>query len=265
MRTIQEYLKEADMDRLVKEFFKTHPAKYESEDRMNLSVRQIRENMENHLVEYIHRLQSIKILPSEDKKEAILFAHKYLHDGIADVAYSLLHEQELLEKGTEASTYAYEFCSQAEIMGYLVSDADLTQKNIYGLMVDVMWEASFFGYEEEELENERKKLEETITEAESGKVISTTIEELFGEREEQTDELEEQLYHKCMDAAINYDGYCKKKEMEILRQLLLGKANEKEAAFCRMEELVNSKKFTDTNVDYDEELSSYRDGKYNEK
>jgi hypothetical protein len=66
MRTIQEYLKEADMDRLVTEFFNTHPAQYELEDRMDLSVRQIRENKENHLVEYIHRLQSMEIGPDEE-------------------------------------------------------------------------------------------------------------------------------------------------------------------------------------------------------
>jgi hypothetical protein len=41
--------------------------------------------------------------------------------------------------------------------------------------------------------------------------------------------------------------------------------NKKEEAFCRMEELVNSKTFTDTNIDYDKELSSYRDEKYNKK
>jgi hypothetical protein len=37
--------------------------------------------------------------------------------------------------------------------------------------------------------------------------------------------------------------------------------NKKEEAFRRMEELVNSKTVTDTNIDYDRELSSYRDEK----
>jgi hypothetical protein len=235
MKTIQEYLKEADVNRLVKEYFKTYPIKYEShedeedessEDRMDLSVRQIRGLMENRLVEYIHRLQLMEIAPGEDNEEAILFAHKYLQDGIDDIAYSLVHKQELLEKGTEADTYAYEFCGQAEIMGYLVSDAELTQKNIYGLMVDVLFEASFFGYEQEDLENARKELDEAVAEIKSGQCTTTTIEELFGEEREEKDELEEQLYHKYTDASINYGNYCIKREMEILRQLLLGKDKE---------------------------------------
>jgi hypothetical protein len=155
-----------------------------------------------------------------------LFAYKYLRDGFEDITYTLLHKRELLEKGTEAKTYAYEYCRQAEIMGFLVSDADLTQKNIYGLMVDVLFETSFFGYEEEELEDARKELEEASAEVKSGKGIPTTMEELFSEDEEETNELEEQLYHEYTDALINYGNYCKKKEMEILRQLLLGKDKE---------------------------------------
>jgi hypothetical protein len=227
MKTIQEYLKEVDVDRLIKEYFKTYPIKYESsEDRMDLSVRQIREIMENRLVEYIHRLQSIEVIPSENNEESILFAHKYLHDGIDDIAYLMLHKQELLEKGTEVSTYVYEYCRQAEIMGYLVSDADFTQKNIYGLMVDVMFEASFFGYEEEDLENAREELDDAIAEVKRGKCTITTMEELFGEKKEEIDELEEQLYHKYEDASINYGNYCKKREMEILKQLLLRKEKE---------------------------------------
>jgi hypothetical protein len=189
MRTIQEYLEEADMDRLVTEFFNTHPAQYESEDRMDLSVRQIREKKENHLVEYIHRLQSMEITPDKDNEEPILFAHKYLHDGYDDITYSLLYKRELLEKGTEASTYSYILCRHPEAMGYLVSNADLTQKNIYGLMVDVLWETSYFGYEEEELENAIKDMEERVAEIKRGEGISATVDELFGEDEEETDEL----------------------------------------------------------------------------
>jgi hypothetical protein len=223
MRTIQEYLKEADIDRLVKEYLTTYPIKYGSENKMDMNVRQIRAIMENRLVKYIHRLESMKIVPDQDNEESILFAYKYLRDGFEDIAYSLVHKQELLKKGPEADTYAYEYCRQSEIMGYLVSEADFTQKNIYGLMVDVLFEASFFGYEEEHLEQARKELEKASAELKRGKGILTTTEELFGEDEEETDELEEQLYHEYTDALINYENYCKKKEMEILRQLLLGK------------------------------------------
>jgi hypothetical protein len=232
MKTIQEYLKEADVDRLVKEYFKTYPIKYEKyKDEKNLSIRQIREIMENRLMEYIHRLQAIEIIPDEDNEEPILFAHKYLNEGFEDITYSLVYKQELLEKGPEADTYAYEFSRQAEIMGYLVSDADFTQKNIYGLMVEVLYETSFFGYEQEDLEDMRNELDEAIAEIKSGKCVTISIEELFGDEKKETDEIEKKLHYKYMDASINYNDYCKKKEMEILKQLLLGKEKESLADF----------------------------------
>jgi hypothetical protein len=164
----------------------------------------------------------MEIIPDKDNEEPILFAHKYLHDGYDDITYSLLYKRELLEKGTGASTYSYILCRHPEVMGYLVSDADFTQKNIYGLMVDVLWETSYFGYEEE-LENAIKDMEGSVAEIKRGKGIPSTVEELFGEDEEETDELEEQLYHRYTDSSNDYDAYCRKKEMEILRQLLLGK------------------------------------------
>jgi hypothetical protein len=90
-------------------------------------------------------------------------------------------------------------------------------------MADVLWETSYFGYEEDELEKAIKDMEESVAEIKRGEGIPSTVEELFGEDEEEPDELEEQLYHRCTDASNDYDDYSRKKEMEILRQLLLGK------------------------------------------
>jgi hypothetical protein len=93
MKTIQDYLKEADVERLVKEYFIAYPIKYEeylyketeedelieykpSDVELNLSINQIRAIMEEHLTKYIHRMQTIEITPSENGEEAILFAYK---------------------------------------------------------------------------------------------------------------------------------------------------------------------------------------------
>lgn len=62
-------------------------------------------------------------------------------------------------------------------MGFLVSDVKYTQKNIQGLLVDVMFEASFFGFEQENLELEKTKLDESVKEAKLGNV--NPIEDLY--------------------------------------------------------------------------------------
>jgi hypothetical protein len=234
MKTIQEYLKGADVVRLVQEYFTIHPINYGAiSDKDNLTVNQIRTIGENRMTEYIHKLQSLEITPSDDGKEYILFAHKCIIEGIEDEAYSLVCKQELLEKGTEATTYAYEYSKHSEVMGYMVSEAEFTQKNIYGLMADVLFESSFFGYDEKDLEKARQELEESIEEVKNGKTVEVSMEELFENEKEDTDEIEERLYNEFTDAENNYDWYCLKKEMEILKMLILGVAKDEENEIIR--------------------------------
>ena len=100
-------------------------------------------------------------------------------------------------------------------MGYMVSDEEFTQNNIYDVMVDVLHEASFFGFEQEYLEEEKQKLEESIKDMEAGNTypIETLWEELGIEREEK-DEMADALQRKVWEAVYAYDRYCKQKELE---------------------------------------------------
>jgi hypothetical protein len=91
-------------------------------------------------------------------------------------------------------------------MGYMVSEAEFTQRNIYGLMADVLFESSFFGYQ-------------------------VTPEDLFEKETEEKDEIEERLHREFSDAETNYNCYCLKKEMAILKRLLLGATKEDLADF----------------------------------
>lgn len=93
-------------------------------------------------------------MSSENGEEYILFAHKMLKEGFEEVTYSLISLQEFLEKGNDMQTYAYKFSRKEEIMGYMVSNAEYTKENIYGLIVDVLCEVSFFGFEQEHLAEE---------------------------------------------------------------------------------------------------------------
>ena len=62
--------------------------------------------------------------------------------------------------------YAYEFTEQKEALSFLVSDNKLTQDNIMDVIVDFLHEISFFGYDQESLEEEKKRLDESIKECE---------------------------------------------------------------------------------------------------
>ena len=220
MRTVQEYLKKIDDERLINEYLCEHPIHLHEVSDESMTIKEARALVKTKLQRYLERLRTMELEVSEDGKEYALFAHGVLKDGFQEEVYSLVCLQELIEKGEEAESYAYEFTRQAEIMGFLVSDAEFTQRHIYGLLVDVMFEASFFGFEQQRLEEEKKKLEEAIKECEEGRTVTYTLEEWeeeFGLEKEKPDETADELRRRALEASMEYDKYCRQKELRELK------------------------------------------------
>ena len=219
MKTVQEYFIEADADKLINYYLYVHPVKLDDIADDSKTVSDFKEHVRNVLLKYIERLRNLEIEDSEDGKEYILFAHKMQQNGVEDESYSLVCLQELGEKGIEAETYSYIFDRQAKIMGFKVSDAAYTQKNFVGLLADVMHEASFFGIEQQHLEEELQKLEASIKEVETGTMKTYTMDEVYehlGFEREERDEIADELQHAITRATVEYDQYQKKKELQAL-------------------------------------------------
>ena len=219
MKTVQDYFKEADTDKLINYYLYEHPVKVDEISDENKRIIDVKSHVRTVLREYIERLCSMNIETSEDGKEYILFAHKMQRDGVEDDSYSLVCLQELKEKGVEAETYSYIFDRQAKIMGFQVSDTAYTQKNLVGLLADVMHEASFFGMEQQHLDEELQKLEASIQEVESGNIKTYTMEEVWehlGFEREERDETADELQRAITRATVEYDQYQKKQELRAL-------------------------------------------------
>lgn len=219
MKTIQEYFKEADADKLINYYLYKHSLKVDDISDENKRIVDVKSHVRTVLREYIERLCSMDIETSEDGKEYILFAHKMQQDGVEDESYSLVCLQELKEKGVEAETYSYIFDRQAKIMGFKVSDTAYTQKNLVGLLADVMHEASFFGMEQQHLDEELQKLEASIEEVEAGTMKTYTMDEVWehlGLEREERDETADELQRAITRAIVEYDQYQKKKELQAL-------------------------------------------------
>ncbi len=95
-----------------------------------------------------------------------------------------------------------------------------TQKHILDLLVDVMYEASFFGFAQEKLDEEIEKLEESIRQAKAGKTYSMdeVFEHLGLEREEK-DEQADTLRYKIIEDIMAFDRYNRQKELSVLVKL----------------------------------------------
>ena len=111
-------------------------------------------------------------------------------------------------------------------MGFLVADTKLTQDNLMDVIVSFLYNMSFFGYKQENLEKECLKLDKAIKEIKEqpDRLISRTTEELFEEMglpiEEEYPKEDEKI-SAYMDTVRDYNDYCKKIELERIKESLI--------------------------------------------
>ena len=222
MKTIKKYLMEVDVKKLISEYLLKHPIELNKIVSKKMSVEEIEKSAKKKLRDYIMRLQDLEIDKSEDKKEYVLLAHKFLEDGFEKATYSLFCVNEIIEEGEFAKSYAYEYTRQAEIVGFLVAETKYTQDNIYGLLVDALWEASFFGLEQEYLEEQKRELEDAIRECgtDDGEYTELMFEEWETEKATR-DEMAEALRKQAIDAQQRYNEYQRKRAISELREKLV--------------------------------------------
>lgn len=227
MKTIQEYIKNLEEEKIIEEYFCMFPIAYESiPTRVNLTILEIRERRKDKLKKYLRRLRRLKVEAPKDGKIGILYASKCYSTEFNDVAFHMSCLDEMQEQKEECASYAYEFIKQEEILGFLVADTKFTQEHIYEVVADFLFEASFFGYAQEGLEKEKAKLEDAAREVEEGKTC--TLEELrkelgIKEKEKAAIEGDEKMWRlriKAAEEIAEYDKYCRGVEIrEILAKL----------------------------------------------
>ena len=221
MKTVQQYLKELDWDRLIDTYLFEHPIEYNHPALAGLTVSQIREKYTEGMRKFIERLCGLTPKADPDGRVGILFAHRCIEVGSLSGTedYCLVHADEVLSDGVDAKTYAYEFTNQSEIVGFLVADSEYTRRHIYGLMADVLYQASFFGYRQEGLAEALEDLDRSIKEVENGNVLSIDeiMEKYIPEHEsERKDPAEMDLRNTVLKAAFDYNEHFKKKELALL-------------------------------------------------
>ena len=124
---------------------------------------------------------------------------------------------------SKVETYAYEFTEQKEALGFLVADTKLTQDNIMDVVIDFLYEISFFGYEQEHLAGVIKKLDETMKEIKEHperlkRVDLDELREKCGIPVEEIYPEEEKLEKAYYEAEMEYLQYCKMMELEKIKQ-----------------------------------------------
>lgn len=227
MKTIQEYIKRLEEDKIIEEYFCMFPIAYESiPTRVNLSILEIRERRKDKLKKYLSRLRRLKVKAPKDGKVGVLYASKCYSTEFNNIAFHMSCLDEMREQKEECASYAYEFIKQEEILGYIVADSKFTQEHIYEVVADFLFEASFFGYAQEGLEKEKARLEDAVREVEEGRTFSLdeVRKELGIEGKERAaiegDERMKELRSRVSKDVAEYNKYCRGKEIEEILKLV---------------------------------------------
>ena len=175
MKTVQETLREMDKEELMRQFFYEHPSKLDNFDD-DLTIAQAKERANKVIGKYIERLETMEAKPND--RQMIFYMYEYLGSYKLNQYRGLSTVADLQEKGVEAPNYGIEYTPQEEIMGYWVADTEMTQYYLNDLIVEIIWDASFFGVKQEKLPEAIKEL------AEADKEIDEGLEESFNSYEE---------------------------------------------------------------------------------
>ena len=158
MKTVQQHFREANIDSLIERYMFTHPITISpnldiGEDyKISFLVSRLKAN----LLRLIQNIQTCKI--KDDNEDWIFFAHHSSMDADDDIQFAFVKKSELQNQDVKTESYSYEFCKIEETAGSYVADTELTLYYLEDLLVDYLFESSFFGYDQEYLDEHLNKL-----------------------------------------------------------------------------------------------------------
>lgn len=220
MKAVQEVLKVIDEKELIDNYLATYPISIDDFDE-NITVGEVRKYSIDSLHQYLAHLKAMKI--KSDDNQGIFFISRKIEDETGDTVTNLVFKNDLKKYGVQSESYAFEFTPQPEIMGWLIADNILTQNHLNDLLVEILYESSFFGFKQEGLKKEIDELASSIKEIDNNLGKALSFDEFQKEFDfDKQDPKEEKLEVKVIQDKIEYSEYSRKKELaEIIEKLSL--------------------------------------------
>ena len=163
MKNVQYYLKKANKKEIAKAYFD----KFIFDRILNDKYKKYRKLSFNEyyklsikkIITYIDRLCKLNTLNIPDEEKLIIIRYEPFrnekHYDTAGYRYKDVFSDKKFIEG-----YAYEFEHQDRIMSYLIADTYFNKMNITDVIIDIMHNASFFGYDSKHDEKVDKLINE---------------------------------------------------------------------------------------------------------
>ena len=226
MKTIQEYLKECNREKIINTYIFKHVFGHQmmSEKYKNITCGEIAEKYKTELNNYIDRLLGIS--PKKEEETWILMVvHATETEYNSDIRFLLVKQSDVLKEPLDEfiTPYGYFNLEFEEILGFYVADTYLTQYYLEDLIVDFLYESSWTGFKHEQLQEMTDSLNEGMEE--EGELytieeLEKELEEKFGIEFEKKDKEQEEAFNLLFKQQAEYNRKCEMIEIKKLRKLL---------------------------------------------
>ncbi len=231
MKTVQEYLRQADRERLLDalaydDLCDVHLL-LECRD---MTIEQIQDACKKHMNDFIEHLLTLDAEPSDHMVLYMVDASSFDRSFNNEFRSLNLIDLNEVRKNIYSSSYAFDLTEWRKTLGYLVAENKLTQDYMIDLLTQYLHEISFFGSDpeghRERVEEVCADLERSVKEIEEGG-HTVPAEEVFEELRkkhdlpiDEKDEFQDRLHSEIMGAEIKYSRYCNWRERSrILKSL----------------------------------------------
>lgn len=222
MRTVQEILRETNIESLVETYFAEYPVHYEMVEDKSRTLAEIQASVKGHLRRCIQSLLEMEIRPSP---ENVFYAvYCYGEERFPEICANLSYRSEILTQDLPEH-YAWELTDWAEILGSSVAETKLTVDYMKKILADIIEEMTFFGSEQSAWEGRTAEVERSLLEAEESIKRGETVPEevvfaRFGLPRDEHDEAAAELSRKVTHAENEYNLYFRRREVARVRALL---------------------------------------------
>ena len=222
MRTVQEILRETNIDRLIETYFAGYPVQYEFVEDKDRTLAEI----QSSALEQVRRcIQSLLEMEARPSPENVFYAvYYYGDDRFPEVCVNLSHRSDILTQELPEH-YAWELTDWSEILGSAVAETKLTVDHMGKVLAGIIEEMTFFGFEQSSWESRTAEVHQSLREAEEsarrGEYVSAEeVFAQFGLPRDERDEEADNLSRKVIAAENEYNLYFRRREAARVREML---------------------------------------------
>ena len=220
MKTLQQWLKEIDIDELVLAFLIESPPAYWEIKANHVSASEAFRRLEEALREFVADFLKIDPVSNEEK---VFFAYPTQVDISRDLDVNLIYLKELDDSYVEH--YDWSMADRNELAGYLIADTEFNKSHIVEMLTTILADATFYGFSEQSFSENRaevqQELEESMRSVENGKTYTLEeVREHLGLPPLKNDPEEERLRRATLKAKHQLDSYCRARALNEIRCLM---------------------------------------------